>query len=115
MSKFNDIRALWDEGVKFTFDDLSTPKMAINMIIKEIKELNKFENEKINDLYILLSDLKDINDKDINEKTSEIISKYYKTTSNFKSMSKFEQFAILKVVIQKIIYDLTERGDECEN
>jgi hypothetical protein len=111
MSKFEYIKSLWDEGVKFTFDDLSTPIKTINMIINEIEKIEKNENEKIDDLYSLLCVIKNLSKSRITKKTSVIVSKYYKTTINFQSMSKFEQFGVLQAVIQKLIYDLAGEQD----
>lgn len=112
LNNFDKIKELWDEGAKFTFDDLEILSDTIDKILFKLNAANGFKIERVNDLLKLLQILKKLCVNNIEEislpnNIQKIIEKYIHVTEDFNLMSNFEQFGLLKMVIQNIIYDLS--------
>ena len=112
MNKYDDIKELWDEGAKFTFDDLEILSDTIDKILLKLDTTNDSNIEKVNDLLILLKILKKLCMNNINKirlpkNIKKIIEKYMHVTEDFNMMNNFKRFGILKIIIQNIIYDLS--------
>ena len=113
MSGFYEIKELWDEGAKFTFDDRKILKQTIDKILTELDKKYKYKDERLTDLFFLLDNLRIFCNSNIDEiiipKMDEIIEKYIKIIDNYESLNNFERFGLIKLAIQNIIYDLVEK------